>query len=64
MRSREGESGVGSRELGRKFLREKKNKREITPAAPGVGSREQNMDAAPGLPGRSPIPVLFQPKGA
>jgi len=22
------------------------------------------VDAAPGLPGRSPIPVLFRPKGA
>jgi hypothetical protein len=24
----------------------------------------QKVDAAPGLPGRSPIPVLFRPKGA
>jgi hypothetical protein len=25
---------------------------------------KQKVDAAPGLPGRSPIPVLFRPKGA
>ncbi len=25
---------------------------------------KRKVDAAPGLPGRSPIPVLFRPKGA
>ena len=30
----------------------------------GWTQEEQKMDAAPGLPGRSPIPVLFRPKGA
>ena len=26
--------------------------------------KKAKVDAAPGLPGRSPIPVLFRPKGA
>ena len=26
--------------------------------------KKTKVDAAPGLPGRSPIPVLFRPKGA
>jgi hypothetical protein len=30
---------------------------------PPVGAGPK-VDAAPGLPGRSPIPVLFRPKGA
>ncbi len=51
-------AGVGTK------IPEEKNKKKIAPAVAGVGSREQNMDAAPGLPGKSPIPVLFQPKGA
>lgn len=29
-----------------------------------IYERKLKMDAAPGLPGRSPIPVLFRPKGA
>ena len=29
-----------------------------------IYEQKLKMDAAPGLPGRSPIPVLFRPKGA
>ena len=37
----------------------------IRPTVLTVLKRQKSkLDAAPGLPGRSPIPVLFRPKGA
>lgn len=48
LRARQGVEGKTRRKKGKKE-REKK---------------EAKVDAAPGLPGRSPIPVLFRPKGA
>ena len=40
-------------------VREKKEEKKEE-----VVGESKKVDAAPGLPGRSPIPVLFRPKGA
>ena len=44
--------------------RKTKNKKENKGKKKKSRERGAKLDAAPGLPGRSPIPVLFRPKGA